>query len=307
MRKRLVYIAPLLAVLTFVITSLSGPAPQALGSATPHLAVIVMENKEYTSIVGSTAAPYINTTLIPASKVFTQYYASTHPSLPNYLILTSGSFHGCVIDLCLRNSDPDENLFHQLNTAGISWKAYAEGMTTPCALDNKATYLVRHNPPTYYTNLAGSGAGTCAAQDVPYTQLATDIANDPTLHTLPRLMWITPNKFNDMHTDHKTAPCIMGIPELDQICQGDTWLAANLPPLLTLNTDADLTNDVTVILVFDEGSTAQGGGGHTLTLVTGPNVTPGSDATTYGNVGLLNAMQIWFGVPTLSPTVPPLT
>jgi phosphatidylinositol-3-phosphatase len=251
--------------------------------------------------------PYINDTLIPASNVFTQHYASTHPSLPVYLMLTSANANGCVVDSCPTNFDPAQNLFHELNTAGISWKAYMDGMNTPCLLTNRGTYLVRHNPPPYYKNLAGTGPGSCTARDVPYTRLTTDIANDPTLHSLPRFIWITPDKFNDMHNDRLASPCLLGTAELDEVCQGDTWLSANLPPLLNLNTDADPTNNVTVILVFDEGVTSTGGGGRTLALVTGPGVRPGSDATTYGNIGLLNAIQVWFGVPRLRPTVPPLT
>jgi phosphatidylinositol-3-phosphatase len=307
MRKRLGFLTPVLALIAFGVTSLGGQAPTALGASTSHLVVIVMENKEYTSVVGSTAAPYINNTLIPASKVFTQYYASTHPSLPDYLLLTSAGSNGCVVDTCPTGFDPAQNLFHELNTAGISWKAYMDGMSTPCLLTNSGTYLVRHNPPPYYRNLSGTGPGSCAARDVPYTQLATDVANDATLHSLPRFIWITPDKFNDMHNDRLAAPCVLGTTELDEVCQGDAWLSANLPPLLNLNTDADPTNDITVILVFDEGVSSAGGGGRTLALVTGPDVTPGSDATTYGNIGLLNAIQVWFGVPRLRPTVPPLT
>jgi phosphatidylinositol-3-phosphatase len=307
MWKRLILVLPVLALLVLGMTSMSGRGHQPLTATTPHLALIVMENKESTSVVGSSAAPYLNNTLIPASLVLTQYYASMHPSLPNYLIMTSASSNGCVVDSCARNSDPDENLFHQLNSAGISWKAYADGMTSACGLANKGTYLVRHNPPPYFTNLSGTGPGSCAAQDVPYAQLATDIANDPTLHTLPQFIWITPDKFNDMHSDHKTAPCLLSNSVLDEVCQGDTWLSSQLPPLLNLNTDGDPANDVTVIVVFDEGTTAKGGGGNTLALVTGPGVTPGSDGAMYGHLGLLNAIQNWFGVPTLTPTVPPLT
>ncbi len=306
MRKRPALIVLALSLVAFGATSVGGALPQALGAATPHLVVIVMENKESASVVASPAAPYINNTLIPASKVFTQYFAAMHPSLPNYLTLTSARYNGCIDDACPRNSDPDENLFHQLNTAGVSWKAYADGMKTPCALGSKGTYLVRHNPPPYYTNLAGTGPGTCAAQDVPYTQLASDIANDPTLHTLPQFIWITPDKFNDMHNDHKLAPCLLGAPTLDEVCQGDTWLAANVPPLLALNADADLTNDVTVVLIFDEGSTGQGGGGKVLALATGPNVIPGVDATPTGHVGLLNAIEAWFGLPALAPSAVPI-
>jgi hypothetical protein len=41
-------------------------------------------------------------------------------------------------------------------------------------------------------------------------------------------------------------------------------------------------------------------------LVTGPNVTAGPDATMYGHLGMLNAIEDWFGVPELHPPVPGL-
>jgi phosphatidylinositol-3-phosphatase len=79
----------LVALLVFGVAMFGGSTPSALGASTPHLVIIAMENKEYSTVVGSSAAPYINGTLIPDSVVFTQYYAEEHPSLPNYLLLTS--------------------------------------------------------------------------------------------------------------------------------------------------------------------------------------------------------------------------
>ena len=43
---------------------------------------------------------------------------------------------------------------------------------------------------------------------------------------------------------------------------------------------------------------------HGLQRVLGVNAL---SSTAYGNVGLLNAIQSWFGVPLLTPAVPPLT
>jgi phosphatidylinositol-3-phosphatase len=289
----------LAALLAFGVAMFGGSAPSALGVTTPHLVIIVMENKEYASVVGSSAAPYINNTLMPASRVFTNYYAEEHPSLPNYLALSSAGSAGCVADNCPVGFDSQENLFHQMNTAGVSWKAYQESMPSNCFPSNQGAYLVRHNPPPYYSNLGSS----CAANDVPFTQFTTDLQDG----TLPQFSWITPNKYNDMHNDQKKAPCLLANTTLNRVCQGDTWLSQKLPPLLALNDDANLGNDVTVILTFDEGSTGDGGGGHVLTLVTGPNVAPGTqDATMYGHLGLLNAMEDWFSLPQLHPTVPPV-
>jgi hypothetical protein len=49
--------------------------------------VIVMENRSWSAIAGNSSAPYINTTLIPASSYATQYFGVRHPSEPNHLWL----------------------------------------------------------------------------------------------------------------------------------------------------------------------------------------------------------------------------
>lgn len=293
-----------MALTVFGATTVAGPVPvasgtAALGAATPRLVLIVMENKEYTAIVNSPAAPYINGTLIPASRVFTQYYATDHPSLPDYLAMTSATASGCVVDSCPPGFDAGANLFHQLDQAGISWKAYQGGMPSNCYPANAGTYLVRHNPPVYYSNLAH---GSCAANDVPLTEFAGDLASG----ALPAFSFVTPDMYQDMHTDQRKAPCRLSTAIKSQMCQGDRWLKSFLPSLLALNKDADLGNDVTVVMTFDEGSTGEGGGGRVLTLETGPNVTPGQDATMYGHLSLLNAVENWFGVAKLRPPILPV-
>jgi hypothetical protein len=276
----------------------TGPAG-ALGATTPHLVVIVMENKEYTDVVGAASAPYINGTLLPASRVFTGYYASDHPSLPNYLTLTSATPAGCLGDACPPMFHHGENLFHQMDVAGIDWKLYAGGMPSKCYAANTGRYLVRHNPPVYYSDLS---QGSCTTHDVPTARLAKDVSSG----SLPAFTWIAPDIYDSMHSDANAAPCQGGSAVVNEVCQGDTWLARTLPSILALNADADPRNDVTVVLTFDEGRTSEGGGGHVLTLVTGPNVSPGEDATMFGHVGLLNAFERWFGLRPLHPKVPSL-
>ena len=52
-----------------------------------------MENHSNTDVIGNSAAPYINS-LAAGGANFTQSYAITHPSQPNYLALFSGSTQG---------------------------------------------------------------------------------------------------------------------------------------------------------------------------------------------------------------------
>ena len=59
-----------------------------------HLFLIMMENHGTDQILGNTVdAPFINE-LAGHSGVAWRYYGVTHPSLPNYLALFSGSFQG---------------------------------------------------------------------------------------------------------------------------------------------------------------------------------------------------------------------
>ncbi len=121
--------APTLATSPAAITS---PTASPTASPTPgtglpnfsHVYLIVMENKEYGSIVGSSAAPYINS-LIARYGSATNMYAVSHPSEPNYIALTSGGLQGTSTDGTYNLSVP--NLFDQVGTSGRTWHVYAQG------------------------------------------------------------------------------------------------------------------------------------------------------------------------------------
>jgi len=77
--------------------SVSGATTALYVPAFTHIYVIVMENKEFGSVVGSTRAPYINF-LIRHYGLATNYTAVAHPSEPNYLALWGGSTFGVSDD-----------------------------------------------------------------------------------------------------------------------------------------------------------------------------------------------------------------
>lgn len=188
------------------ISSSSGAAksPSAVssrsGSALPHVFVIVMENKSYP---GPLTAPYTKS-LASSFGVLENYQAVAHPSLPNYLALTSGSTWGITNDAYHR-LPATQDLGHQLTGAGVRWRAYMEDMGPNC-LKNAGLYVVKHNPFAYY-------GGACPSSVVPFDQLSTDLAGNT-----PNLAWITPNLCNDTHD------CSLET--------GDRWLS-NTVPLIT--------------------------------------------------------------------------
>ena len=226
-------------------------------SATPtvptldHVVVIVMENLAYNQIIGSSSAPYIHG-LAQNAGLATNYYAITHPSLPNYLALTAGSTFGISSD-CTTCWVSATNLADQIETSGRSWKAYLEGMPSACFVGDSYPYMQKHNPWIYYNDIR-TNAARCSGHVVPYTQLGADLASG----SVPNYVWITPDMCNDMHD------C--------SIATGDTWLSQQVPAIL--NSTA-FRNGGVLFITWDEGSTNAGcctnaAGGRVATLVISP-------------------------------------
>src|SRR5947209_2257454 len=68
----------------------AAPSPLSSGFRPSHVVIVVMENKEYGSVIGNPDAPYVNG-LARRYGLATAYFAVSHPSLPNYLALVGGS------------------------------------------------------------------------------------------------------------------------------------------------------------------------------------------------------------------------
>ena len=106
-----------------------------------------------------------------------------------------------------------------------------------------------------------------------------------------------------MHTDQNLAPCQLGNALQNQICQGDVWLKNNLPALLSNGG----RNDVTAVVIWDEGVGASGGGGQVPMVEVGAGVPGGTQvATPLTHYGLVNAIADWFHLARLTAAAPPL-
>ena len=229
---------------------LAAPATAALPrSSSSHVAVIVMENKEATDVVG--ASRYVSA-LARRYAVASRSYAIRHPSLPNYLALTSGSTHGITSD-CTDCHVSGRNIVDQLEAAGISWKGYMEDLPSPCSpVAGAGRYAKKHNPFMYYDDVARNPRR--CRKVVPFAQLASDLRRG----TLPTFSFISPNLCNDTHD------C--------DVATGDRFLSGLVPKLLRESGPHGF-----VVLTWDEGISNDGcctdaSGGRIATVVAGPDV-----------------------------------
>ncbi len=274
---------PVATAATAPCGTVSTPSP----SGYQHVIWIWMENHSYGDIIGNAVqAPYINS-LASECGLATNYHNISHPSLPNYIAATSGLSgrqiklfdNDCSVSKKCSTSAP--SIFGQ----GETWKAYQESMPANCYPSDSGEYAVRHDPPPYYTTLAG-----CATLDVPYSQLATDLA----ANALPAFSFITPNLIDDMHDG--------------TIADGDTWLASNLPTIL--NSPDYQSGNTAVFITWDEGTGGKTGEDCTAnttdasclvaTIVISPSTPAGAiSATLFNHYSLLGTTEQLLGLPAL--------
>lgn len=245
---------------TFSSTPRPSATPSPSPSAAPsHVFVIVLENTSYARAL---AQPYISS-LASQYAVAADYHDVGHPSLPNYLAMTSGSTWGIHDDGYHRL--PAADLGTQLTNAGITWKAYFEGFTGDC-FRSAYPYALKHNPFAYY-------GGRCPANVVPMSDLAADLNGDA-----PQLSWITPGLCNDGHD------C--------GVRTADRWLSGVVPQITS--STAWQENGV-LLITWDESSAADS---RVALLVVTPKLR-GEITTTMDHYSLLATVSDQLGVPRL--------
>lgn len=237
-----------------------------------HVVVVVFENKEAGSVVGRSEAPTF-ARMAGTYASLGRYYGVTHPSLPNYLTLISGSTFGISND-CTACTVGGRSLAGTLTAAGRTWKTYAEGLPRVGFTGASAgRYAKKHDPFLYFRDVLARPAWR--ARVVPLTALRRDLARD----ALPDFSLVVPDLCHSMHD------C--------SVATGDTWLRGQLPPLLRLP-------DTVVFVVFDEGVTGIRGGGHVPALALGTAVAAGTrDDRVTGHCGLLRTIEDAWALPLL--------
>ena len=253
-----------------------------------HVILVVEENHSFSEVIGNASMPYFNS-LASQYGLAKQYFANAHPSLPNYLMLTTGLTE--TFDDNFTGTINDDNVVRELVKAGKSWKAYAESLPSPGYFGaDTALYVRRHDPFTYLSDVLNDS--TQASNIVPFTQFPSDLANN----ALPQYSFIVPDLLNDAHDG--------------SLAQADAWLQSNIGPLIG---SPAFQNSGLLIITFDEGNQADldHGGGQVATLIISSKAKKGFQSTTVyqheSTLRLILAGSAVNNFPGLAATAPDMT
>jgi hypothetical protein len=277
----------------------SQPATKAAATAISHIVLIMEENHASTATIGH--MPYLDSLRTQYASL-TNYYATNYPSLPNYMMLSSGiavppldCSPGSAKKAGIESDDrvgstpkiraaelakstgnctsPNDNIFHQL---GSNWRVLAESMPKPCTKPTSGEYATRHTMAPYFTDIP---AATCIAQDIPYSE--STVPNISAAFTV-----IAPNLINDGHTPAG-------------ISKPDAWLKVVVPKILSSAQYA--TGNTLVEITWDSGSNNCGANcqSHVETVLVNPQLSALTVATKATHASLLRLNEELLGLPLL--------
>jgi phosphatidylinositol-3-phosphatase len=237
-----------------------------------HVVIVVMENKNYSAIIGRPGeAPYLNK-LASDGAVFSNSYAVAHPSQPNYLALFSGSTHGVTSDNCPQNVGDAPNLGAELIRSGRTFAGYSESMPSPgytgCGSYLSLGYIRTHNPWSDFSNVPRSDNLTFASFPASYGRL-------------PTVSFVIPNLCHDMHSCPRDS--------------GDRWMQHNLGGYATWTQ----SHNSLLVVTWDEDGTLFGLGGDgnkVATIFYGAHVRAGTYAEHTSHYGILRTVEDMYGL-----------
>lgn len=208
--------------------------------------VVVLENANWSDVRGNPSLPYLNK-LVAAGAHEEQYFNPTgvHPSEPNYLWMEGGTDYGVRDD-----DDPAahhfanrDHLVSLLGRAGISWRAYQEGIgSAECPVHSHGLYAAKHNPFVFFDDVTGDQA-FCIAHERPLDELEQDLQAD----TVTRYNFITPDLCHDMHGAPGCAHHLQAV--------GETWLSAWVP---RIQSSPAYRDGGVLFITWDEGEGRDG-------------------------------------------------
>jgi acid phosphatase len=212
------------------------PKSDVKGVAFDRFYQLWMENIDYSSAAGDPNMEFLASQGI----TLTNYYATTHPSEPNYCAAAGGDNFGMDNDDFNVVPEDVATVVDLLDTKGISWGEYQEDI--PFAgfqgfnYSNQETYandyVRKHNPLVLYASVTNNA--TRLRQIKSFVDFETDLKNK----ALPQWAFITPNMTNDAHDTNVTF--------------GSKWERSWVAPLLT---NEYFMNNTLLLLTFDENET----------------------------------------------------
>jgi len=239
-------------------TPVTAPTLQAPISQVPafdHVFVVMMENTNYDEVIGDTTdAPFINS-LTNQGTLLYNYSGVYHPSDENYLSIAGGDtfVKGAIYYPNIKVTA--QHIGDELEAAGKTWKAYEQGMGTPCNTSNNydSYYQPDDAPFINFTNISGNPT-RCAAHLFDTTQLNTDLQS---VGTTPNFAWIAADDYYDGESSGNGSSTSL------QVQNG--WLQQTLQPIF--NSPAWKQQRSLLVLTWDESEAS--GTNHVATILVG--------------------------------------
>ena len=296
-------------VIPIILSSLLVPSMiPRVQAAPPHefdyMIWIMMENHDLADI-SSSSAPYQYNLANSWAQSTNFQYESNAGSLPNYIAATSGSTQG-IIDDGNPGSHPLSvtNIVDRLEGAGLTWKAYMEGMpsTNICngggSTDGGTNYIAHHDAFAYYTDITGnsarcakvvqagtSGGASSCTTSMPSGLASTLLSDLGSTSTASNFIWLQPNNYDNSHD------CSPNV--------GSAYLQAIVPSILS--STVFTTQKAVLLITYDEG--------HDTccpdpiyTVFAGPQAKTSysSGANTYNHYSILKTIETNWGLASLT-------
>ncbi len=255
-----------------------------------YILIILMENKNFSQINGSSSASYLNQ-LAHNYSLVSQYSACDHPSLPNYMCLTGGNnyFSGTNCSPIGSCTTSNSSIVDRIESAGLTWRAYMEDMPSPCYKSNFGNYTSLTDPFIFYKSIGGNST-RCASHVVPANSSGKGLPDDNLVNALgststaSNYIWLTPNLCDNMHN------C--------SILRGDSYLSKLVP--LILNSYIFKTQKAALFITFDEGY-GRYPTDYVYTVWAGPVVkTEYKSSTQYSHYSLTSTIEAAWGLQPLT-------
>ncbi|WP_159050349.1 alkaline phosphatase family protein [Streptomyces cellostaticus] len=274
-------------------TPVTAPAPLTPpASRVPgydHVFMVMMENTDYSEVMNDPAdTPYMHS-LMNQGATLTDFHGVYHPSDENYLAVAGGDTYAKGAIYWPNINSPQRNLGDTLEAAGKSWKAYEQGMGTPCNTSNKydSYYEPDDAPFINYTDISGNPA-RCAAHLFDTSQLTTDLQSAA---TTPDFSWIAADDYYDGEAS--------GNGNATSLKTQDGWLKQTLAPVLS--SPAWTQQRSLLVLTWDESQSEAYN--HIATTVLGSQGTVPAGTSSpahYDHYGIARTVEAALGLPGLT-------
>jgi hypothetical protein len=247
-------------------------APAVLAEQMPrpdHVVIVIEENHGFGQIMHRRNHNSYIDALAKRGMLFTDSHGVTHPSLPNYLALFSGSMQGVSDDSCKHTFNSD-NLATRLLDAGLGFATYSEALPgTGDLVCASGTYRRKHNP-------AASWQDT--RLDAGLNRRFADFPRD--FSSLPTVAFVIPDQKNDMHDG--------------SFEDADRWLNKHIEPYVTWA----FKHNSLLILTWDEDDFRAEN--HVVTILVGPMVKRGISMQRIDHYSVLRTLLDFYGLPALN-------